>query len=205
MSIGPALEVEVWFDLICPWCWIGKRQLELALTQFSSLRPQRHVRVHWRSQQLLPDVPPQGIPFREFYLDRLGSAEALAARQAQVREAGSRVGLAFDFSGIPLMPNTAAAHALIADAQARCDAATVNALILQLFEAHFTRGMNLDDGELLDLLAGRLGIERRRVPPRLEPVAPGVPLFVVNRKIALNGAQPPERLLALLREADANS
>ena len=196
-AVAP-IRVEVWFDLICPWCLIGKRQLEQALAEFRRLQPGRPVAVHWRSQPLLPDVPPQGLPFREFYLSRLGGAEAVAARQAQVRAAASRVGLELDFSGIALMPNTRAAHGLIADAQAQCDAAAVDALIEELFAAHFMRGMNLDDGELLDALAQGFGIAPSREAPTFESMAAGVPLFVVDRVEALSGAQPPQRLLALL-------
>jgi predicted DsbA family dithiol-disulfide isomerase len=201
---GPAataLGVEVWFDLICPWCLIGKRQLEQALAQFRRLHPERSVAVHWRSQQLLPDVPPQGLPFRQFYLRRLGSVEAVSARQAQVRDAASRVGLSLDFSAMAVMPNTRAAHALIADAQAQCDATTVDALIEDLFAAHFMRGMNLDDGELLDALAQVHDITPSREAPRFAPMASGVPLFVANRIEALSGAQPPHRLLAMLLRA----
>jgi len=195
------LNVEVWFDLICPWCLIGKRQFELALAEFRRLHPRREVAVHWRSQPLLPDIPPQGLPFHEFYLRRLGSAQAVAARQAQVSAAASKVGLDFNFSTIASMPNTRAAHALIADAQAQCDAGTVDALVEELFAAHFMRGMNLDDGELLDALARRHGITRCDAAPAFPPVASGVPLFVANRSHALSGAQPPQRLLAMMLSA----
>jgi predicted DsbA family dithiol-disulfide isomerase len=205
-SAAIPLSVEVWFDLICPWCLIGKRQLELAVAEFARLHPGRPVSVRWRSQQLLPDVPPQGLPFREFYLRRLGSAEAVAARQAQVREAASTVGLALDFSAIAAMPNTRAAHALIADAQAQCDAATVDALIEDLFAAHFMRGVNLDDGEFLGELARNHGVTPSNAPPGFPPMASGVPLFVAERIEALSGAQSPQRLLAmLLRVAQAQA
>lgn len=198
---GP-LNVEVWFDFICPWCLIGKRQLEEALARYRALHPQRPVQVHWRSQQLLPDVPPQGVPFREFYLERLGSAEAVAARQAQVRRAGATVGLDFDFDRIPLMPNTRAAHALLADAAEQCDPAVVDDLVDRLFELHFMRKANLDDDALLEALARHHGIERTRSAPDPEPTVSGVPLFLVNRAVALGGAQPAEQLLALLMDAD---
>ncbi|ARN22812.1 DsbA family oxidoreductase [Piscinibacter gummiphilus] len=197
-----ALDVEVWFDFICPWCLIGKRQLEEALARYRALHPQRPVRVHWRSQQLLPDVPAQGVPFREFYLARLGSAEAVAARQAQVRRAGATVGLDFDFDRIPLMPNTRAAHALLADAAEQCDPAVVDDLVDRLFELHFMRRANLDDDALLEALAQHHGIERTRAEPEPEPTVSGVPLFLVNRTVALGGAQPAEQLLALLIDAD---
>ena len=198
---GP-LDVEIWFDLICPWCLIGKRQLEEALARYRALHPQRPVRVHWRSQQLLPDVPPQGLPFREFYLARLGSAEAVAARQAQVREAGARAGLTFDFDGIPVMPNTRAAHALVSDAADQAEPAAVDALIEDLFAAHFQRGENLADDALLEAIAEPRGVRRQGVEAEAAPAVSGVPLFLVNRAVALGGAQPPEQLLALLKDAD---
>ena len=196
-----ALVVEVWFDLICPWCLIGKRQLDQALAEFRRLHPERPVALSWRSQVLLPDIPPQGLPLREFYLQRLGGAEAVAARQAQVRAAASRVGLSLDFSRIARMPNTRAAHGLVADAQARCDAGTVDALIEELFAAHFLRGMNIDDGEFLDALAQDHGIPLRCAVPAIESMVSGVPLFVADRVEALSGAQSPQRLLAMLLKA----
>jgi len=201
VATAASLSVEVWFDLICPWCLVGKRQLEQALAEFRRLHPRHEVAVHWRSQPLLPDIPPQGLPFQEFYLRRLGSAETVAARQAQVRAAGSKLGLDFDFSTIALMPNTRAAHALIADAQAQCDAVTVDALVEDLFVAHFMRGLNLDHGEFLDGLARRHGITRSDGAPAFPPMASGVPLFVANRSHALSGAQPPQRLLAMMLSA----
>ncbi len=200
-AVGAPLRVEVWFDLICPWCLIGKRQLEQALAEFRRLHPRHEVAVHWRSQPLLPDIPSQGLPFQEFYLRRLGSAQAVAARQAQVRAAASKVGLDFDFSTIASMPNTRAAHALIADAQARCDPCTVDALVEDLFAAHFMRGLNLDDGGLLDTLAERHGVTRSGAVPALLSLASGVPRFVANRNEALSGAQPPQRLLAMMLRA----
>ena len=192
------LVVEVWFDLICPWCLIGKRQLDQALAEFRRLHPERPVAVSWRSQVLLPDIPPQGLPFREFYLRRLGSAEAVAARQAQVRAAASQVGLALDFSRIALMPNTRAAHGLIADARSQCDADAVDALVEELFAAHFMQGMNLDDGAFLDALAQSHGITPSRAVPTIPSRVSGVPLFVGAGIEALSGAQPPLRLLAML-------
>lgn len=196
-----ALRIDVWFDLICPWCLIGKRQLERALADFERLYPQQPVEVHWRSQQLLPDLPPGGLPFREFYLRRLGGPVALAARQAQVRDAGLKAGLSFDFDNIPVMPNTLAAHGLIADARGQRDGATVDGLIENLFEAHFMRGGDLGDAALLARLASRHGIRQTGAPPLLDSMAPSVPLFLVDQRLPLSGAQAPERLLALMLQA----
>ena len=67
------LLVEVAFDFICPWCLIGKRNLERALRALASSRPDVPVRLHWRGVQLLPHLPAEGVPFKEFYAQRLGS------------------------------------------------------------------------------------------------------------------------------------
>src|SRR5215475_3173836 len=82
------LKIEAFFDFICPWCLIGKRNLDAAVARFASSRPDVQVKVQWRSHQLLPWTPPDGLPYQAFYRDRLGSAEAVAARRAQVQKAG---------------------------------------------------------------------------------------------------------------------
>ena len=110
------LRIDVFFDFICPWCLIGKRQLERALELLHSQQPEVLVTTVWHGVQLLPHLPVQGEPFAEFYLNRLGSAEAVAMRQAQVRQAAQAVGVAIDLSRIATMPNTADAHRLLAHA-----------------------------------------------------------------------------------------
>ncbi|MDN3922943.1 DsbA family oxidoreductase [Roseateles violae] len=203
MTAATAIRVEVWFDLICPWCLIGKRQLERALADFARLQPRTRVELQWRSQALLPDIPTGGLPFEAFYLHRLGSAAAVAARQEQVRQAGRAAGLSFDFGRIPRMPNTLAAHALIADAQEQCEALAVDALIEALFEAHFQRSLDLGDESLLDQLARSHGVVRSAARPAPRHQVRGVPFFVVDQRLALSGAQPAEQLLDLLMQAGA--
>ncbi|HEX6828884.1 MAG TPA: DsbA family protein [Burkholderiales bacterium] len=78
------LGVEAWFDLICPWCLIGRRHLAQAIRQFQGAQPDVTVVALWRSHPLLPATPAGGIPYDAFYLQRLGSREAVAARRAQV-------------------------------------------------------------------------------------------------------------------------
>ena len=92
MGMSRALSVEVSFDLVCPWCLIGKRHLDTALAMLRAQRPDVAVEIAWRSCPLLPRIPPQGVPFTDFYRQRLGSAGAVARRQAQVREAARAAG-----------------------------------------------------------------------------------------------------------------
>src|SRR5215471_1159588 len=94
------LDIDVFFDLICPWCLIGKHQLRRALAQLAETDPDVRVRVQWHSVQLISDVPEHGLPFAEFYEHRLGNKEAVHARQMQVNVAAAQAGAAIDFSRI---------------------------------------------------------------------------------------------------------
>jgi predicted DsbA family dithiol-disulfide isomerase len=109
----PLVMIEAFFDFICPWCLIGKRNLDAAVSRFAGLRPDARVKVLWRSHQLLPYTPPNGMPYQAFYRDRLGSPEAVAARRAQVQRAALDAGIEFAFERIEVLPNTAAAHNLV--------------------------------------------------------------------------------------------
>src|SRR5262245_2511719 len=95
--MSTVLRVDTWFDLVCPWCAIGKRFLEQALATFAREQPSLEIELRWHGVQLLPDVPVGGVPFAEFYAHRLGGAEAVRLRQAQVQEAAQRAGLRIEF------------------------------------------------------------------------------------------------------------
>ncbi|MCX4177146.1 MULTISPECIES: DsbA family protein [Paraburkholderia] len=110
----PFLEIEAFLDFICPCCLIGTRHLRAAMKRLTELRPEIELRVVWRSAQLLPNTPPAGEPYRVFYLARLGGSKAVAARRAQLQQAGRPAGITFSFDQNPLLPNTAAAHRLLA-------------------------------------------------------------------------------------------
>ncbi|MDD5295715.1 MAG: DsbA family oxidoreductase [Rhodocyclaceae bacterium] len=209
------LVIEVFFDLICPWCLIGKQHLGTALARFRHLHPEVPAVVRWRSFPLLPDTPEAGLPFQAFYLKRLGSEAAVAARRAEVRAAGRQAGLEFEFERIQVLPNTLAAHGLVAHAGDQGET-LVERLIERLFQAYFNEGKDLGDRHILSLIAGRVGV--REPPCPTEPAAPvpsvsgwlaaghrhgirSVPSFVINGHRALSGALPPEALLAAMRAA----
>ena len=124
-----ALDIDVYFDLICPWCLIGKRQLEKAIEAFSSDPQNPPVHIRWHSVQLIPEVPAQGLDFGAFYVQRLGSAAAVAARQAQVRSAASAAGVDVHFERIQRFPNTLQAHQMLAYARLHLAADRLHALI----------------------------------------------------------------------------
>ncbi|BAU74109.1 DsbA family oxidoreductase [Metapseudomonas furukawaii] len=208
-----ALSIEMSFDFICPWCLIGKRNLEKALASLAASRPEVPVHVQWRGVQLLPDLPVEGVPFAEFYRRRLGSEAAVKARQAQVQEAAYHADVDIDLARIRRMPNTANAHRLLERAAERGSQTQLNALLEGLFAAYFQQGEDLGDRDLLLKLARRCGFDPEVLAPVLSdegrpyvgrvavPDNRAVPSFVLDGAISLAGAQPSWLMLAQLHRA----
>jgi predicted DsbA family dithiol-disulfide isomerase len=209
--VSRRLSVDVFFDFICPWCLIGKRQLEHALVQFRSRHPDVQVSTLWHGAQLLPHLPAQGEPFAEFYRNRLGSAEAVSLRQAQVQQAAAAVGLTIDLQNIATMPNTADAHRLFERVSALGNAAQRDILLERLFAGYFQKGENLGSRDTLLAIARSCGIDADAVADCLTGDASpfvglpgasgGVPSFQFDRRLTVVGAQPAEALLAAMNEA----
>jgi len=197
MNGSPGLSIAIDFDLICPWCFIGKRQLDLARERFARQFPGVPVASLWRPVQLLPDVPEQGLPFAEFYERRLGSAEAVRRRRQQIDVAARSVGLELDLAGIERMPNTARAHQLLRRVAALGEPALYEALLERLFAAYFQLGQDIGDAATLSRLAAAVGVPPDRLGDETPDlvyavqtgsVVPGVPHFVFNGRVSLSGA-----------------
>ncbi|MBS7691600.1 DsbA family oxidoreductase [Pseudomonas lalucatii] len=215
--MNPALRIDVFFDFICPWCLIGKRQLERALVQLRANQPDVEVELVWHGVQLLPDMPVQGEPFAEFSRQRLGSTEAVRMRQAQVQQAAAAAGLEIDLTRIARMPNTANAHRLLACAAGLGSATQRETLLERLFAAYFRNGEDLGDTVSLLAIAEACGFESAQLAPSLlgdgSPfvgeaagmAGNGVPYFVFDRRLAVSGAQTAEVLLGAITEALAHS
>jgi predicted DsbA family dithiol-disulfide isomerase len=193
------LTIDVISDVICPWCFIGKRRLEKALSD-------RPATVRWRAFQLNPDMPRQGIDRRAYRTRKFGSWERSLELDAQVAAAGEGEGIAFNFEKMARTPNTLDAHRVIRLAGER---GVQDAVVEALFLAYFTDGLDLSDRATLAEIAAEAGLDRVEVDGLLagdngldvvragEEQArrlgvSGVPFFVVNGRVALSGAQPPE-------------
>ena len=138
--ITPALVIDVISDVVCPWCYIGKRKLEAALAELRKREPEVELTVRWHPFQLNPDLPASGIP-RALYLEgKFGGARRAAEIYARVRAAGAEVGLSFEFDRIMLQPNTLDAHRLIAWSQQSASGGKVDDLVERLFRAYFIEG-----------------------------------------------------------------
>jgi predicted DsbA family dithiol-disulfide isomerase len=209
MPVTPAttVQVDVYFDLICPWCWIGKTHLDTARRQLGERQPDVQVQVRWHSVQLIPQTPPQGWPYQAFYEHRLGGPDALRARRAQVQAAATRAGLTIHHERIAVFPNTWRAHRLLAFT-AQQHPERHETLLDALFEAYFVQGLDLGDECVLTSVAQAHGVDGSAIdafdaPPvwALPGGASGVPLFVFNQGEAVSGAQPPDVLLAAMQHA----
>ncbi|GAB3366623.1 MULTISPECIES: DsbA family oxidoreductase [Giesbergeria] len=202
------VHIDVYSDLICPWCLIGKQHLRQALAQAQAEEPDLQVTVQWHAVQLVAGVPDEGWDYPAFYLRRLGSAAMVHTRQAQVREAAARAGVEIHFERITRIPNTAPGHQLLAYAAQHLAPAQLDALMERLFSAFFQRGEHIGQWPTLLSIATEFSLDTRALqdwiannqglPEQVE--VPGVPFFVFNRAQALSGAQPPATLLAAIRQ-----
>lgn len=210
-----ALAIEVVSDVVCPWCYVGKRRLEKAL---ALLTGEVRARVVWLPFQLNPGMPRAGMARAEYRRAKFGSLERGRALDAHVAAEGGREGIAFDFERIARTPNTLAAHQLIelAQQQARGDA-----VVDALFRAYFEQGRDVGDAAVLLQTARACGIEDRELESRwadpddsrrilqieAETRSLGieaVPTFVFERRTGVSGAHPPEVLAAAIRAAAAH-
>ena len=208
--------IDVVSDVVCPWCFIGKRHLAAALAQIDDLPD---VVVRWHPFELNPDLPASGVPRRDYLERKFGGAERAAQIYARVHEAGRRGGIAFDFDAIERQPNTREAHRLIAWAQANGDA---DALVERLFAAYFLEGRFIGDRDELARVAAEAGVDEaaartwlasdigRAEIAKAEERAralgiTGVPFFIFDGRVALSGAHPPDTLRDAIRQARAGS
>jgi predicted DsbA family dithiol-disulfide isomerase len=208
-TTNPTLTIDVVSDVVCPWCYIGKRHLEDALSQWrnaSDAARDVNVVVRWHPFQLNPDLPSEGIDRKSYLEAKFGGKTRAAEIYARVGAAGEATGLTLNFDGIEKQPNTLAAHALIAYAQ-HADPSRADALIERLFRAYFIDGVFIGDEDTLLQLATECGYDASAVravitePSALEQISAqdasiraqgisGVPFFIFNNQRALSGAQP---------------
>ena len=156
MSEAPAapLTVDVVSDVVCPWCFIGKRRLEAALVLAARDGAARDPIVRWHPFELNPDLPREGIDRRAYLDAKFGGAQRAAEIYERVRAAGASVGIPFAFERIARQPNTRDAHRLVAWTQGRGNA---DALVERLFTGYFQDGRNPGDRDVLAAIAGEAG------------------------------------------------
>ena len=207
MSAKP-LVIEIASDVICPWCYIGKRRLEKALALLDGeVKPE----IRWLPFQLNPDMPKAGIPRAEYRKAKFGSVERARGLDARVAAEGQGEGISFAFERMERTPNTVAAHQLIDLAQKQGRGTPV---VDALFHAYFEKARDISNTAVLAEIAASAGVTGWPQQSDGEQVAAleedvrnlgisAVPTFIIDRKLGVSGAHPPEALMQAIREAAA--
>ncbi len=207
------LTVDVISDVICPWCYIGKRRLEKAVAAFG----REQVRVRWHPFQLNPDMPREGMNRKEYRTAKFGSWERSLALDAQVAAAGRADGIPFNFAGVTRTPNTLDAHRLIGLADTE---GVQDAVVEAVFRAYFVDGRDIGQAAVLLDVVAAAGLERARCAAVLgseqglaatraaqeqahRTGVQGVPCFLINNTVVLSGAREPSAFLAAFEQAGA--
>lgn len=151
------LNIEVTYDFICPWCWIGEEKLKKAIREANAVEQTKLVFVPY---ELNPDMPVEGRDRKEYRSAKFGSWARSQAMDAQVTAAGRQVGLEFNYALAKRTPNTLAAHRLVWVLQQRHD---VTALVEAIFHAYFSAGRDIGDVAVLTEIAVAVGFKKDKV------------------------------------------
>ena len=209
------LNLEIVSDLVCPWCFIGLRRLDIAVAAIHAKYPDVAIVQRWRPFFLNPDTPPAGEPYLPFLINKFGSREAVDALFQRIRDAGAAYGISYHFERIALRANTLDAHRLIHRAQQQGDA---RPLVERLFVGQFQLGEHLGDPAILTAIARECGYDGPAVADYLASDADretvraaerdarswgvrAVPTFIVDRRIMVPGAEDPAILVAAIEQA----
>ena len=213
MSESPAgVRIDIVSDAICPWCYIGKRQLERALATLA--QDGLHFSVHWNPFQLNPDMPKEGRDRAAYRAQKFGNPERVREMDERVTGAATNVGLPFHLDLIKRTPNTLDAHRLIWLAGRE---GVQDAVMEAVFVAYFTQGRDIGDHDVLAECAALGGMDRASVADFLggdvaaqemlaadraarEAGVNGVPSFFLDGYSLYSGAMPAETMAEALRK-----
>lgn len=205
--------IDVVSDIACPWCYLGKARLELAIAE---VQDEVGVDVNWRPYQLDPDATGTGTDYRSHLIEKLGGAERLDEIQETLRNYGREIGITFRFEDIKVRANTLDAHRLLhwAGIEGR---EIQDRVATALFKAYFEEGLNVTDHGVLTDIAGRCGLDPTLIGSLLasdadkatildeieaarEMGVSGVPFLIFDGQYAVSGAQEPDVLANALRD-----
>jgi predicted DsbA family dithiol-disulfide isomerase len=209
--MGTAFAIDVYSDCVCPWCYLGKRRLEAALRE----RPDMAIVVRWRPFELNPNMPPAGADRTEYLMQKFGDPGRLREAHQRLVELGREAGISYRFEAIRRVPNTRAAHTLVALSKER-----QGVVVDGLFRAYFEEGRDIGDVAVLAAIGAAAGLDQGELPAAIaspsgiEAVAAqereaarhgigGVPFFVLADRWAVSGAQEVATLVAALDQVSA--
>lgn len=206
------MQIDVIFDTVCPWCFIGKRRLDAALAQ----RPGIEAEINWHPFMLNPDMPPEGMDRRDYVKVKFGGESRSRRVHHAIGEAGKTVGISFAFERIGRTPNTVDSHRLVRFA---AETGRAGAAIEALYYAYFLNGQDIGNRSVLFAVGDRLGLDGEALRDYLysdrdvddvnEQNArahrlgiSGVPSFVIDGEYSISGAQEPNIFLKLFDVAE---
>lgn len=204
--------IDVVSDVVCPWCFLGRKRLENAL----AMNPDIEVSVNWRPYQLDPTIPRQGKDRKRYMQEKFGSSDKIFEIHQQLIELGKEEGIEFDFESIEISPNTLDAHRLIrwaSQATPNVQDATVGIL----FSYYFEQGKDIGDRQVLLEAAEEAGMDvaivdsllatdadtvgvRQEIDTANQVGVRGVPCFILDQKYAVMGAQSADALADAIRQ-----
>ena len=208
------IQLDIISDVMCPWCFIGKRRLEKAL---DDLDPDIDVHIQWRPYQLDPTLPSEGKDRDTYLAEKFGGIEQARSLYQNIANAGDLEGIPFSFEAIKVSPNTLDAHRLIRWAQNAGEGAQ-DRVVERLFELYFLEGKNIGDHAVLLDVAKECGLDAVIVESLLatdsdrdavsQEIAvaqqmgvTGVPCFIIDNKYAVMGAQDPQTIAGAISQA----
>jgi len=211
----PRLSVEIVFDLVCPWCYLGIRRLLRVLAE----RPDLQAELHWRPFLLNPDIAPGGIPRQDWLTRKFGGEERARRLHGTIAELGQAEGIAFRFDLMRRIPSSLDGHRLLRWAAPQIP---LEGLVERLFQAYFSEGQDIGQHAVLAALAATEGLDPAEArhflasPSETEWVhlenlrahrlgINGVPCFLLDGQHAIAGAQESEVLQRLIEVALATS
>ena len=207
----PKIKIDVVSDVVCPWCYIGKRRLEKAIHQ---LHGEVEVELEFHPFELNPDMPKEGRNQKEYLTDKFGGADRFKQLTSHVSKVAAEEGLKFNYDNQHISPNTRDAHRIIRLAK---EEGVQPAVKESFMKAYFEEGIDLSKRENLIDVAAKAGLNAARVSSLLnsdEGLAEveleekinyqrgisGVPYYIINNKYGVSGAQPTEVFVQALRE-----
>lgn len=209
------MRIDVFHDTACPWCRIGKAHLKQAIQQWEATGGDP-VEVHYHPFFLNPSIPEGGYPFREYMNAKGGGRVPMETWFDRPRAMGEQAGLVFNFEQIEHAPNTTLSHQVILLAPDDQQEPLMDAI----YAAYFEHGQNIGDIEILLDIAEQHDLNREALRARLEAGekrdqifaaydeaqqigVQGVPFFIVGQRYAFSGAQPPETIVQVMRDTQA--
>ena len=208
------IELDIFSDTICPWCYIGKKRLDKAMEKHNHLE----FKQTWRPFQLNPSMAPDGMDRQEYLVSKFGSADAAKTIYDNIYEEGLKEGIDFNFDSIEVTPNSFNSHRLLALAYEK----NIRVKVLDdLFESYFLRGEDIGNPNVLLSIATNNLIDEDELKAYLsnkeniEPLAneelqarkmgiTSVPTFIVNKQIVINGAQTSENFELIFQKISNN-